>query len=862
MKKRLISILVCFAALIALTPSGFAAGASLRYEGKLLSATLQTIDGAGYVELLSFLDGISAEYTQSGGRVEVSFNGRDAAFEEGESAIVDRVTVALAHPVRAAGGSLLASLDDLVYTLYLSRTDSAGMIDLARKQTASQGDVDYNQKLEAVLNGKASISLIKANALFQPDSYAGLSPSNYTVKEVTVTGQPFSKAVEVESFRTPSADYEYQFRMALTGTYNAGDVGMISFYARALETMDESDHGFIGCTMEKNSNTSQKAVTAGNLPVGRDWTKIYIPVTSASVTCPVGDAKFCLRFGYKPQKIQVADLKVVSYGTAVKVSDLPEKVSVYQGMEEDAIWRTEAEKRIEKYRKEDLDIYVHDKNGKPIPDARVQIEMTRSEFLFGTAVSTVALDENAAYQEKLKKYFNSVTPVSDQKWDTLEPNQGKNVAKVYNWATANNLYARGHCLLWDDPKYFPADFKNSVAGMSDGAVRSRVEEHLNIAARFTQGVPVQWDVLNEPVRNDYLRSRLGGQELVRWFDIAAAADPSAKRYINETHLTGDRTNPNEQKLYSIVQDAVAQGARVDGAALQCHAAGEINYPQDFYNQLDRYAQLVDEVAVTEYDYIASNAGDAKNHLRDYLLAVYSHPQATGFTMWGFWDGKHDKNNAPLFYQDWTPKPALAAWEDLVLNEWRTSETAVTGSDGHAAVRGHRGEYRVTIELYGGLKKQSVDCRLSKDGDNRVDITIGTSISMTAANPVPERPPLVDAANYGTMADIPNSMRIVSPQGEKFTEGSNHVEAQIFSYDFSTRLKGTLIAAVMKKQDGQDAVEAVYTGETVDTAEPNAAAAVDFSVTDAADKTVRLFVWDSVDGMRPFGPIPVVLKPTN
>lgn len=247
---------------------------------------------------------------------------------------------------------------------------------------------------------------------------------------------------------------------------------------------------------------------------------------------------------------------------------------------------------------------------------------------------------------------------------------------------------------------------------------------------------------------------------------------------------------------------------------------------------------------------ASNAGDAKNHLRDYLLAVYSHPQATGFTMWGFWDGKHDKNNAPLFYQDWTPKPALAAWEDLVLNEWRTSETAVTGSDGHAAVRGHRGEYRVTIELYGGLKKQSVDCRLSKDGDNRVDITIGTSISMTAANPVPERPPLVDAANYGTMADIPNSMRIVSPQGEKFTEGSNHVETQLFSYDFSTRLKGSLIAAVMKKQDGQDAVEAVYTGETVDTAEPNAAAAVDFSVTDAADKTVRLFVWDSVDGMRP------------
>ena len=52
-------------------------------------------------------------------------------------------------------------------------------------------------------------------------------------------------------------------------------------------------------------------------------------------------------------------------------------------------------------------------------------------------------------------------------------------------------------------------------------------------------------------------------------------------------------------------------------------------------------------------------------------------------MWGFWDGAHWKNNAPLYRRDWSLKPAGAAYRDLVLKTWRTDASGKTGADGDA-----------------------------------------------------------------------------------------------------------------------------------------------------------------------------------
>jgi hypothetical protein len=119
------------------------------------------------------------------------------------------------------------------------------------------------------------------------------------------------------------------------------------------------------------------------------------------------------------------------------------------------------------------------------------------------------------------------------------------------------------------------------------------------------------------------------------------------------------------------------------------------------------------VEITEYDTdIKDDALDAQ-FLKDFLTAVYSHPSVEGFLMWGFWDGAHWHHKAPLFNQDWTPKPSEKVWEDLVLHDWWTNADGATDTTGSYAVRGFLGDYEVTVTK--GSKTVTVPAKLGKDG---------------------------------------------------------------------------------------------------------------------------------------------------
>jgi endo-1,4-beta-xylanase len=81
--------------------------------------------------------------------------------------------------------------------------------------------------------------------------------------------------------------------------------------------------------------------------------------------------------------------------------------------------------------------------------------------------------------------------------------------------------------------------------------------------------------------------------------------------------------------------------------------------------------------------------------------------------WGFWDGAHWNKQAPFFREDWSPKPALKVWEELVLGRWKTQAAAATNASGQAWLRGHFGEYKVRVEA--GGKKAERSLVLGKDG---------------------------------------------------------------------------------------------------------------------------------------------------
>ena len=80
-------------------------------------------------------------------------------------------------------------------------------------------------------------------------------------------------------------------------------------------------------------------------------------------------------FGFHAQTIELADVSLTHFGTAVAFADLPRTRITYPGSAPDAPWRREALARIEQLRKGDLSVFVLDAAGAPVPDAKIEIDV-------------------------------------------------------------------------------------------------------------------------------------------------------------------------------------------------------------------------------------------------------------------------------------------------------------------------------------------------------------------------------------------------------------------------------------------------------------------------------------------------------
>lgn len=129
----------------------------------------------------------------------------------------------------------------------------------------------------------------------------------------------------------------------------------------------------------------------------------------------------------------------------------------YVGDEENALWRKEALKRIEKYRKSDITIDVVNSAGEVIKaTTNVKLEMTANSFNFGTSTdnssyTTIWTDDakHVSSKDLNTRYFNLIES-GNMFTNTLSSNYDTARIKFIETATSkgfNNL--RGHVFFWD-----------------------------------------------------------------------------------------------------------------------------------------------------------------------------------------------------------------------------------------------------------------------------------------------------------------------------------------------------------------------------------------------------------------------------
>lgn len=373
--------------------------------------------------------------------------------------------------------------------------------------------------------------------------------------------------------------------------------------------------------------------------------------------------------------------------------------------------------RIEKNRKSPAVVRVVDASGKPAAGARVRVEQTRQDFLFGCNVymfdrfHAPALD--AAYKARFEELFNYATTAFY--WRSYERQRGKPeyayTDKVVAWCRPRGIRVKGHPLLWGD--------ESGIPGWAGGLPapdlqRQRVTE---IVERY-RGKIEFWEVVNEPTLHEL--PKLDGP--YRW---ARRADPSACLIVNDAHVLAD----GRPLFHKLLADALRRGVPFDAVGIQAHDPPGMWFPLDrVWEILDWYAALGKELHITEFMPASDGAAFSgaprqgvwdeaaqADYAERFYRVCFSHPAVRAITWWDLCDRGAWRAGGGMLRADLSPKPVYQRLKRLIREEWQTNAEGRTDADGRFEFRGFRGDYRVVVQDAAGRIER--DFRLSKTGPN-------------------------------------------------------------------------------------------------------------------------------------------------
>ncbi|TYT63366.1 endo-1,4-beta-xylanase [Natrialba swarupiae] len=409
-----------------------------------------------------------------------------------------------------------------------------------------------------------------------------------------------------------------------------------------------------------------------------------------------------------------------------------------------ANWEPAADERIRDHRTAQLEVRVVDGDGDPVDGAEVAVEMREHEFGFGTAVNATTLleetEEGDEYREYIPELFNKAVLENGHKWRFWE-DERELADGATEWLLEQGLRMRGHACLWAnvDGWAVPPDVVEAMGieweegGVTDPDedpehVRERTFDHLETIVEHYGDEMAEWDVVNEAIHEPELATTIDGNDvdpveapvLAEWYH--EAADTGVGVDVNDYNVLAGPHNATRSRYRDQIEFLLEEGVEIDGIGMQCHfSGGETLEPDEIMAGLDSYADYGADLRITEYDTDGATWDDEEKgeYLYTFLKTVFSHPATTDFLMWGFWDGRHWHDEAPLFDDDWEPKPAYDAYTELVFEQWWTDERGET-DDGVYETRGFKGMYEITAAL--GEATATADATLS-DGGDTVDLEL-------------------------------------------------------------------------------------------------------------------------------------------
>ncbi len=517
--------------------------------------------------------------------------------------------------------------------------------------------------------------------------------------KVPVTGQEFPEAMQV-TVATARPDQPWSAQVVVTfptGSVKSGDKLLIVYTARcvggegagkatAKVQLATADHAMVGMT-----ETAK---------IGAEWERVTQAFV-AKLDVPEGKGEVVIFLGERAQKVEIANIHVLNYGSNIDLTALPHQMETYLGRELEAAWRKAALARIEKIRKADFSLRLMGVNGQPLANKKFIVELARHEFGFGSCVTRGMLTrvdpDGDCYRDIANRTFSCVVFENDLKPDSFpHDDQGRvELGKSLAWLKTNGISIRGHYLMQEALDGWSRERLTDPAKLKSDLMESVRERITTIGDRVTE-----WDVINHPIA--WQGAEMFAQKGPPLDALGMEVFREARRLtqlplcINEDQLF--RPGKQQDGTYELLEKLKRQGVRVDGLGNQAHFhCSYLPSPEDLLRVTDRFTAVVPKQVVTEFDVVTNgDEGLAADYLRDSMIACFSHPAYDGFLLWGFWEGSHWIPEAALWKKDWTRKPIGGVWEDWIGKRWHSRETVTSDATGKITWRGFKGTYRVSM----------------------------------------------------------------------------------------------------------------------------------------------------------------------
>ena len=416
------------------------------------------------------------------------------------------------------------------------------------------------------------------------------------------------------------------------------------------------------------------------------------------------------------------------------------------------------QKGIEENRKGTAGIFIKDKYGHPIPNAKIKFVQKSHEFKHGANI--FMLDEleneikNQQYKDAFKAAFNMATlPFY---WRDVEPEEGqlrydKNSKKIYRrppidlcmeFCQANEIEPREHALAYED------EFPDWLAGAETAVVKEKLERrYQEISQRYADKIPTI-EVTNEMFKDTKKTDFYNDPNYVKWcFDLAARYFPDNQLVINEMCINWDKPRLRADPYYLLIENALLKGTRIDAVGLQFHMffkaeeaaekAGSYYSAAKQFNLLDTFADFQKPIQITEVTIPAYSREEDEEIQAEIIRNLYtiwfSHPNVEQIIYWNLVDGyawaapQGDMTSGENYYHggllrfDMSPKPAYHVIRELFQKTWHTECEAVTDCSGSASFRGFYGTYDVEITIDGRTTVSGIS--LLKKAEDHFEIVI-------------------------------------------------------------------------------------------------------------------------------------------